>query len=243
MLPLESSLELIQNYTKSFQERKDMALRNTNPTVVEAAAMIYNIINNMEDYGDIVEDPFKRKYTDSYDEMFQEDEEPMDVSVKNSGILNPNNGTVEKKMETTMGYWFHATRGLMNDGLKDMGFIPALYIGNSETDMDTESLTYTSQWFNKDKATIIIKLDNRFSMNQDGTPATVLMVECIDCTDKDKFMEKMVELCAKFKKLIISLRDLTPVESIQIYETMKENMVNIFKAYQQRVATKNKIMQ
>lgn len=243
MLPLESSLELIQNYTKSFQERKDMALRNTNPTVVEAAAMIYNIINNMEDYGDIVEDPFKRKYTDSYDEMFQEDEEPMDVSVKNSGILNPNNGTVEKKMETTMGYWFHATRGLMNDGLKDMGFIPALYIGNSETDMDTESLTYTNQWFNKDKATIIIKLDNRFSMNQDGTPATVLMVECIDCTDKDKFMEKMVELCAKFKKLIISLRDLTPVESIQIYETMKENMVNIFKAYQQRVATKNKIMQ
>lgn len=243
MLPLESSLELIQNYTKSFQERKDMALRNTNPTVVEAAAMIYNIINNMEDYGDIVEDPFKRKYTDSYDEMFQEDEEPMDVSVKNSGILNPNNGTVEKKMETTIGYWFHATRGLMNDGLKDMGFIPALYIGNSETDMDTESLTYTNQWFNKDKATIIIKLDNRFSMNQDGTPATVLMVECIDCTDKDKFMEKMVELCAKFKKLIISLRDLTPVESIQIYETMKENMVNIFKAYQQRVATKNKIMQ
>lgn len=242
MLPLKDSLELIQNYTKNFEDRKKNALKNTNPIIVEAAAMVYNTINNMNNFGEIIKDPNKRKYTDTFNEMFQKNEEPMDISIKDSGILNPSTGTVDRKVETSMVYWFYTTRELMNEGLKDMAFIPTLYIGNSETDIDTDSLTYSSQYFNKDKATIMIKLDNKFTMNQDKTPSSIIMADCIDCLNKDEFMDTILTICNEFKKLIISLRNLTPIESIQIHETMKENVMNIFKELQKRSSIQNEIM-
>lgn len=242
MLPLEKTLETIKSFTDSFKERKDEAIRNTNTAVMDAASVIYNTINNMEGFGDIVESELKRKYTDTYDEMFQMDEEPQEVKVRNSGILDPTSGTVNTSSELVMGYWFHPTRGLIMDGLKDMGFIPAIYIGNMETDCNEESMSYAGQYYNKDKATIFIKLDSRYGNNPDGTPPTIIMAECIDCANTDEFMETIVELCNKFKQMIIALRDLTPIESIQIYETLKEAMMNLFKEIQKRVATANTIV-
>lgn len=241
MLPLENTLETIKSFTDSFKERKEEAIRNTNPIIIDASALIYNTINNMEEYGDIVEDETKRKYTDTYDEMFQMNEEPQEVRIKNSGILDPNSGTVNTSSEIVMGYWFHPSRDLIMDGLKDMGFIPAIYIGNMETECNSENMNYASQYYNKDKATIFIKLDSRYGNNPDGTPPTIILSECIDCNNTDEFMKKIEEFCKKFKQMIISLRDLTPIESIQIYETLKEEMMNIFKRMQERTATLNTI--
>ena len=244
MLPLEQTLETIKGFTDAFAERRDLAVRNSNPIVVEAASVIYNTINNMEKYGDIIEDEFKRKYTDEWDEMFQMDPEPQEVKVRNSGILDPTSGTVNTQSEMCMGYWFHPTRGLLLGGLKDIGFIPALYIGNLEIDCNPESLSYASEYYNKDKATLMIKLDNRFGgASPDGTPPTVLLSECIDCTNADEFMNKVLDFCDKFKKMIISLRDLSPVESIQIYETLKEQMTKLFTNLQNKTAMAKSIMQ
>lgn len=241
MLPLNQSLETIKSFTTVFKERRDSAIRNTNPSIVDAATIIYNTINNQEEFGIIIEDELLRNYTDEFDEMFQMDEEPQEIKVKNSGILDPTTGSVNMKSELVMGYWFHPTTELMKRGLKEMAFIPAIFIGNMETDCDTESMGYTSQFINKDKATIMFKLDNRYNVDSQYPP-TLLMAECIDCQNTDEFYGKITNYCNLFKETILSLRDLTPVESIQIFENLSGTVGALFQKMHERAEAAKKLM-